>query len=98
MGSKLCVLNDHVLISPHIATGLRVIAFVFGCCCRCCFPFPSTAVLAGKSPLIVFADAALDNAVSGALNGNFYASGQVRCVLLLGFVFAEHFPCKSCMF
>jgi betaine-aldehyde dehydrogenase len=33
--------------------------------------------LGGKSPLIVFDDADLDAAVGGAINGNFYASGQV---------------------
>jgi betaine-aldehyde dehydrogenase len=36
-----------------------------------------TLELGGKSPLIVFADAAIDNAVSGALLANFYSSGQV---------------------
>jgi betaine-aldehyde dehydrogenase len=36
-----------------------------------------TLELGGKSPLIVFADAKLDNAVSGALLANFYSSGQV---------------------
>jgi betaine-aldehyde dehydrogenase len=36
-----------------------------------------TLELGGKSPLIVFADADLDNAVSGALLANFYSSGQV---------------------
>jgi betaine-aldehyde dehydrogenase len=36
-----------------------------------------TLELGGKSPLIVFDDAKLDNAVSGALLGNFYSSGQV---------------------
>jgi betaine-aldehyde dehydrogenase len=33
--------------------------------------------LGGKSPLIVFDDADLDTAVSGAILGNFYSSGQV---------------------
>jgi betaine-aldehyde dehydrogenase len=33
--------------------------------------------LGGKSPLIVFGDAKLDNAVAGALSANFYSSGQV---------------------
>ncbi|MEL6206241.1 MAG: betaine-aldehyde dehydrogenase [Pseudomonadota bacterium] len=37
----------------------------------------ATMELGGKSPLIVFADADLDAAVSGAINGNFYSSGQV---------------------
>ena len=36
-----------------------------------------TLELGGKSPLIVFEDANLDNAVSGALLANFYSSGQV---------------------
>jgi len=36
-----------------------------------------TLELGGKSPLIVFADAHLDNAVSGALLGNFYSAGEV---------------------
>ncbi len=36
-----------------------------------------TLELGGKSPLIVFADANLDNAVSGALLGNFYSAGEV---------------------
>jgi betaine-aldehyde dehydrogenase len=36
-----------------------------------------TMELGGKSPMIVFDDADLDNAVSGAILGNFYSSGQV---------------------
>ncbi len=36
-----------------------------------------TMELGGKSPLLVFADADLDKAVSGAILGNFYSSGQV---------------------
>jgi betaine-aldehyde dehydrogenase len=36
-----------------------------------------TMELGGKSPLIVFDDATLDDAVSAAINANFYASGQV---------------------
>ena len=36
-----------------------------------------TLELGGKSPLIVFEDADLDNAVSGAMLGNFYSTGQV---------------------
>ena len=36
-----------------------------------------TLELGGKSPLIVFQDAKLDNAVGGALLANFYSSGQV---------------------
>jgi betaine-aldehyde dehydrogenase len=36
-----------------------------------------TLELGGKSPLIVFGDAHLDNAVAGALLGNFYSAGEV---------------------
>jgi betaine-aldehyde dehydrogenase len=36
-----------------------------------------TLELGGKSPLIVFEDAKLDNAVTGALLGNFYSAGEV---------------------
>lgn len=36
-----------------------------------------TMELGGKSPLIIFDDADIDNAVSGAMMGNFYSSGQV---------------------
>src|SRR4029077_7000495 len=36
-----------------------------------------TLELGGKSPLIVFGDARLDNAVAGALLGNFYSAGEV---------------------
>ena len=36
-----------------------------------------TLELGGKSPLIVFEDAKLENAVAGALLGNFYSAGEV---------------------
>ncbi len=36
-----------------------------------------TLELGGKSPLIIFEDAKLDNAVAGALLANFFSSGQV---------------------
>lgn len=36
-----------------------------------------TMELGGKSPLIVFDDADIENAVSGAILGNFYSAGQV---------------------
>ena len=36
-----------------------------------------TLELGGKSPIIVFADSDLDNAVAGALLGNFYSAGEV---------------------
>lgn len=36
-----------------------------------------TMELGGKSPIVIFDDADIDDAVSGAINGNFYSSGQV---------------------
>ncbi|MTI44508.1 betaine aldehyde dehydrogenase [Roseibium hamelinense] len=36
-----------------------------------------TLELGGKSPLIVFEDADIENAVSAAINANFYSSGQI---------------------
>ncbi|MCQ0988448.1 betaine-aldehyde dehydrogenase [Jiella marina] len=36
-----------------------------------------TLELGGKSPILVFADADLDAAVSGAILGNFYSTGQI---------------------
>jgi len=36
-----------------------------------------TLELGGKSPLIVFEDAKIENAVSGAMLGNFYSAGEV---------------------
>ncbi len=36
-----------------------------------------TMELGGKSPLVIFDDADVENAVSGAILGNFYSSGQV---------------------
>ena len=36
-----------------------------------------TMELGGKSPMLVFEDADIENAVSGAILGNFYSSGQV---------------------
>ncbi|HTC44695.1 MAG TPA: betaine-aldehyde dehydrogenase [Steroidobacteraceae bacterium] len=36
-----------------------------------------TLELGGKSPLIIFDDASLENAVAGALLGNFYSAGEV---------------------
>lgn len=36
-----------------------------------------TMELGGKSPILVFDDADLENAVSAAINGNFYSTGQI---------------------
>lgn len=37
----------------------------------------ATMELGGKSPLVIFDDADVDNAVSGAMLGNFYSAGQI---------------------
>lgn len=37
-----------------------------------------TLELGGKSPLIIFKDCDLENAIRGALMGNFLTQGQVR--------------------
>ncbi len=62
---------DKVSLTGAVSTGKAVMAAAA----------PSlkhvTLELGGKSPLIVFDDAHLDNAVSGALLGNFYSAGEV---------------------
>ncbi|MEO1718897.1 MAG: betaine-aldehyde dehydrogenase [Pseudomonadota bacterium] len=40
-------------------------------------PRPVTLELGGKSPIIVFADADIEQAVSGIILGNFYSTGQI---------------------
>lgn len=42
---------------------------------------PVTLELGGKSPLIIFKDCELENAVKGALMANFLTQGQVRLKL-----------------
>ena len=37
----------------------------------------ATMELGGKSPIIIFEDADLENAISAAINGNFYSTGQI---------------------
>lgn len=38
---------------------------------------PATMELGGKSPIIVFDDASMEDAIGGAMLGNFYSTGQV---------------------
>jgi len=40
-----------------------------------------TLELGGKSPLIIFEDADLDNAVQGALMANYVTQGEVHCYM-----------------
>ncbi|MFO1151505.1 MAG: betaine-aldehyde dehydrogenase [Alsobacter sp.] len=62
---------DKVSLTGSVGTGRKVMAAA-GAGIR-----PATMELGGKSPLIVFEDATLDDAVSGAMLGNFYSTGQV---------------------
>ncbi|MDX7952187.1 betaine-aldehyde dehydrogenase [Lichenihabitans sp. Uapishka_5] len=62
---------DKVTLTGSVGTGRAVMATA-GAALK-----PATMELGGKSPLIVFDDAHLDNAVGGALLGNFYSAGQI---------------------
>lgn len=44
---------------------------------------PVTLELGGKSPLIIFEDSDLENAVRGALMANFLSQGQVQNITTL---------------
>ena len=60
-----------VSLTGSVATGSRVMAAAAGTLKHV------TMELGGKSPLIVFADADLDNAVSAAMLANFYTQGEI---------------------
>ncbi len=62
---------DKVSLTGSVPTGSKVYAAAAASL------KPVTMELGGKSPLIIFADADIENAVSGAIMGNFYSSGQV---------------------
>ncbi len=62
---------DKVSLTGSVPTGKRIMAAAANDLKHV------TLELGGKSPLIVFEDADLDNAVSAALNANFYSSGQI---------------------
>ncbi len=62
---------NKVSLTGSMATGKKVYAAAASAMKH------ATMELGGKSPLIIFDDADIDNAVGGAINGNFYASGQV---------------------
>lgn len=72
--------GSHLISHPNIAkvsftgqvsTGKKVAATVAGGMKY------FTGELGGKSPLIILADADLDNAVDGAMMANFFSTGQV---------------------
>ena len=60
-----------VSLTGEVGTGKRVMADAAGTLKRV------TMELGGKSPLIIFGDADLDNAVAAAMMGNFYTQGEV---------------------
>jgi len=60
-----------VSLTGSVATGKRVMAAAAETLKKV------TMELGGKSPLIIFADADLDNAVSAAILGNFYTQGEI---------------------
>ncbi len=60
-----------VSLTGEVGTGKKVMADAAGTLKHV------TLELGGKSPLIVFADANLDNAVSAALMANFYTQGEI---------------------
>jgi betaine-aldehyde dehydrogenase len=60
-----------VSLTGEVATGKRVMAAAAGTLKHV------TVELGGKSPLVVFADADLENAVKAAMMANFYTQGEV---------------------
>lgn len=60
-----------VSLTGEVGTGKKVMADAAGTLKHV------TMELGGKSPLIVFEDANLDNAVGGAMMGNFYSQGEI---------------------
>ncbi|WP_173931216.1 betaine-aldehyde dehydrogenase [Chelativorans sp. Marseille-P2723] len=60
-----------VSLTGSVATGKRVMGLAGS------HMKHGTMELGGKSPLIVFDDADVENAVGGAMLGNFYSSGQI---------------------
>ena len=60
-----------VSLTGSVATGRKVLGLAGSLMKH------ATMELGGKSPLIVFSDADIDNAVGGAMMANFYSTGQV---------------------
>ena len=54
---------------------------------------PVTLELGGKSPLLIFEDSDLENAVKGALMANFLSQGQVS----YGYIFLQLLVCNKRM-
>lgn len=62
---------DKVSVTGSVTTGKKVLALAGG------HMKHATMELGGKSPIVIFDDADLENAIGGAMLGNFYSSGQV---------------------
>lgn len=62
---------DKISLTGSVPTGKKVLALAGS------HMKHATMELGGKSPIIVFDDADLENAIGGAMLGNFYSSGQV---------------------
>ncbi|SNY91361.1 betaine aldehyde dehydrogenase [Cohaesibacter sp. ES.047] len=62
---------DKVSLTGSVPTGQKVYASAAGGLKH------ATMELGGKSPIVIFDDADFDNAVSAAINGNFYSTGQI---------------------
>jgi betaine-aldehyde dehydrogenase len=64
-------LIDKISLTGSVPTGKKVLAMA-GAQMK-----HATMELGGKSPLVIFDDADLENAIGGAMLGNFYSTGQV---------------------
>ena len=64
-------LIDKISLTGSVPTGMKVMAAAGGQMKH------ATMELGGKSPLVIFDDAQLENAVGGAMLANFYSTGQV---------------------
>jgi betaine-aldehyde dehydrogenase len=64
-------LIDKISLTGSVPTGMKVMAAAGGQMKH------ATMELGGKSPLVIFDDADLENAVGGAMLANFYSTGQV---------------------
>ncbi|MBO6725802.1 MAG: betaine-aldehyde dehydrogenase [Rhizobiaceae bacterium] len=62
---------DKISLTGSVPTGRKVMATAGGQLKH------ATMELGGKSPIIVFDDADVENAIGGAMLGNFYSTGQV---------------------
>ncbi|WP_127524466.1 betaine-aldehyde dehydrogenase [Mesorhizobium sp. Z1-4] len=62
---------DKISLTGSVPTGRKVMATAGGQLKH------ATMELGGKSPIVVFDDADIENAIGGAMLGNFYSTGQV---------------------